>query len=318
MASRSARPAIARAMAPRGVHAGVPLFRCRPGAAPRLRARRVRSRRAPARGNARRRAGTRRARAARRFRRSETSARLSSSALDDFARALRREAPVGGERHHQKARAAPARARARGRRRVRARRVEIVQRLGDQQIGVGVEVLGELVALVAQIGLDLEFRVERKLIAARRAAAAELSPSSLVRQVGDVADHARQAQAAPRHRRRARRSRRRGNPGRSRIAWRATSLKAMFCADSFGAAAMTSAWRDALRIARSPTAAPACRPGCRPSPRRNARCRAGRRGAPAPPPSPRPSPSESSRPRACRSRDRSTPGRSSRSSRRGC
>jgi hypothetical protein len=40
-----------------------------------------------------------------------------------------------------------------------ARRIEVVERLGGQQIGVGVEVAGELVALVAQVGLDLELDV---------------------------------------------------------------------------------------------------------------------------------------------------------------
>ena len=49
-----------------------------------------------------------------------------------------------------------------------------------------------------------------------------------------------------------RRSGRRGSRGRSMIAARATSLNAMFCADRFGAAAITSACRDALRIADRP------------------------------------------------------------------
>jgi hypothetical protein len=42
-----------------------------------------------------------------------------------------------------------------------ARRVEVVQRARDQQVGVGVEVIAELVALVAQVALDLEFDVLR-------------------------------------------------------------------------------------------------------------------------------------------------------------
>jgi len=41
------------------------------------------------------------------------------------------------------------------------RRVEVVERAGDQKVGVGVEVLAELVALVAQIALDLELDVLR-------------------------------------------------------------------------------------------------------------------------------------------------------------
>ena len=79
------------------------------------------------------------------------------------------------------------------------RRVEVVERLGDAQVGVGVEVGRELVALVAQVGLDLEVDVE---VEARRAAAqhaAELLRHRLARDVGDVADHARDAQAAHRH-----------------------------------------------------------------------------------------------------------------------
>ena len=44
---------------------------------------------------------------------------------------------------------------------VLARRVEVVERARDQQVGVGVEVLAELVALVAQVALDLELDVLR-------------------------------------------------------------------------------------------------------------------------------------------------------------
>ena len=116
----------------------------------------------------------------------------------DFARALRREAPVRGERSDEKARLC---------RRERARqvvaagrgRVEIVQRARDQQIGVGVEVFGELVALMAQIGLDLEIDVEMEIDRARAQAAAEFFHHRVIRQVSDVADHAREAQAAARH-----------------------------------------------------------------------------------------------------------------------
>ena len=116
--------------------------------------------------------------------------------LDDLARARRREAPVGRERDDQKpARGGRERAReiAAGRR----RRIEIVERLGDAQIGVRVVVLGELLALVAQIRFDLEFRRERELepVAQR---AAELLLHLLVGQVRDVADHPRDAQPAPR------------------------------------------------------------------------------------------------------------------------
>jgi hypothetical protein len=86
---------------------------------------------------------------------------------------------------------------------VLARRVEVVERLGDQQVGVGVEVFGELVALVAQVGLDLEVdaEVEFVVVGFGRVAqlAAEFFGHVVVRQVGDVADHARHLQAVLRH-----------------------------------------------------------------------------------------------------------------------
>ena len=116
--------------------------------------------------------------------------------LDDLARAGRREAPVGGERDHEELAA-------RGRERARevaaglARRVEVVERLGDAQVGVRVVVLGELVPLVAQVGLDLELGREAEQQAVAQLSA-ELRVHLLVGQVGDVPDHPRDAQAAPR------------------------------------------------------------------------------------------------------------------------
>jgi nitrogenase subunit NifH len=44
-----------------------------------------------------------------------------------------------------------------------ARRVEVVERAGDQQVGVGVEVVAELVALVAQVAFDLELDILRRV-----------------------------------------------------------------------------------------------------------------------------------------------------------
>ena len=76
-------------------------------------------------------------------------------------------------------------------------RVEVVQRAGDQQVGVGVEVLAELVTLVPQVALDLELDVLRAVSEFGGAqCAAELLLHRIVGQVGDVADHARHAQAA--------------------------------------------------------------------------------------------------------------------------
>ena len=116
--------------------------------------------------------------------------------LDDLARARRGEPPVRRERDDEE----PA-----GRRRERAGeiaargrgRIEIVERLGDAQVGVRVEVLGELLALVAEVGLDLELRRERELEAfAQRAAEPRLH--LLVGQVRDVPDHPRDDESAPR------------------------------------------------------------------------------------------------------------------------
>ncbi len=87
---------------------------------------------------------------------------------------------------------------------VLAGRVEVVERAGDQQVGVGVKVVAELVALVAQVAFHLELDVLGAVVGriAQRAShqfAAELLFHHVVGQVGDVADHARHAQAAARH-----------------------------------------------------------------------------------------------------------------------
>src|ERR1700704_3639083 len=76
------------------------------------------------------------------------------------------------------------------------RRIEVVERLGDAQIRVGVEVARELLALVAQVGLDLEVDVEVEAERIAPQQAAELLHHGVVRKVSDVADHARDAQAA--------------------------------------------------------------------------------------------------------------------------
>ncbi|MCY1391568.1 hypothetical protein D9M71_64140 [compost metagenome] len=76
-------------------------------------------------------------------------------------------------------------------------RVEVVQRLGHQQVGIGVEAPGELLALVAQVAFHLEFHaveVVVELLALQPAA--EFLAHGIVRQVGDVPHHACQHQAA--------------------------------------------------------------------------------------------------------------------------
>ena len=56
------------------------------------------------------------------------------------------------------------------------------------------------------------------------------------------------------------------------IAWRPTSLSAMFCAECLAAQAMGDGGKAALGVARQPTARPACRPWSRRRRRRVARC----------------------------------------------
>ena len=123
-------------------------------------------------------------------------AALLHQRLDDLARARRRKAPVGGERHDEE-RADGARQRLREVAAGAGGRIEVVQRLGDPQVGVGVEILGELLALVAQVGLDLELGREGEAQAFAQLAT-EFRLHLLVGQVGDVPDHPRHAQAAPR------------------------------------------------------------------------------------------------------------------------
>ncbi|CAE6960098.1 conserved protein of unknown function [Ectopseudomonas oleovorans] len=116
--------------------------------------------------------------------------------VDDFPRAGGGEAPVGGEGHQAEIRLGHGQ----GLRQVAilcGGRVEVVQRLGHQQVGVGVEAAGELLALVAQVALDLELdavEVVVELLALQ--ATAEFLAHGVIGQVGDVADHARQHQAA--------------------------------------------------------------------------------------------------------------------------
>ncbi len=121
------------------------------------------------------------------------SAAVGHQRLHDFARALGREAPVGGEAHQQKARLRrrqPLRQIAAG----GARRVEIVERAGDEQIGVGVEIAAEFVALVAQIALDLEVHAKAVAQSAIAQRTAEFGGHGVVAEIGDVPDHARHRQ----------------------------------------------------------------------------------------------------------------------------
>ena len=120
--------------------------------------------------------------------------------LDDLAGARWGEAPIGAEAHQQELAARHRK----GGAQVAAmcqRRVEVVERAGDQQVGVGVEIVAELVALVAQVAFDLELGLQRAVAESPVAqAAAELLRHRVVAHVGDVADHAGHAQAPFGHR----------------------------------------------------------------------------------------------------------------------
>ncbi len=154
-----------------------------------------------------------------------------------------------------------------GRRRT-PRRVEIVERARDQQVGVGVEVIAELVALIAQVALDLEIDALRRVDIAP-SASQQLADRTLghhvVAQVRDVADHARDAQTAPRHHAvrvvvaavevRVGHDR----PPRDFVERDVLRRQVRRARDHYGMP------RRAPDTAATSTA-PACRPGCRPSP----------------------------------------------------
>ena len=112
--------------------------------------------------------------------------------LDDCARALRRKAPVGGEGQHQEV------CTCRSERPVQvvfvfACGIKVVERLGHDEVGVRVEVGRELVPLVAQVGLDLELDVVAITIFSGAQPAPKLVRHRVIRQVRDVAQHARKA-----------------------------------------------------------------------------------------------------------------------------
>ena len=119
--------------------------------------------------------------------------------LDDLTAAGWCKAPVGGETQQRETLAVRS---GKGFGQVTSKcrgRVKVVQRAGDQQVGVGVKVFAELVALVAQVALDLELDVLGGVAQLGSAhLAAELLFHRVVAEVGDVADHAGHPQAAAR------------------------------------------------------------------------------------------------------------------------
>ena len=78
------------------------------------------------------------------------------------------------------------------------RGIKIIQRLGNAQIGVGVEVTRKLVRLIAQVGFDLEFGIERVIHTPVFQRTAEFVRHLVIGKIGDVPNHARDTQAAPR------------------------------------------------------------------------------------------------------------------------
>src|SRR5690606_28973480 len=87
------------------------------------------------------------------------ASRVGEQRLDDLAAAIGREPPVGHERNDEEVglRTGQGAGKVAA---MRERRIEVVERAGDQQIRVRVEVRRELLALVAQVRLDLELDVE--------------------------------------------------------------------------------------------------------------------------------------------------------------
>src|SRR5690606_40310017 len=74
-----------------------------------------------------------------------------------------------------------------------------LQCLGHQQVGVGVEAAGKLLALIAQIAFDLKLHaVEIVIELLALQTAPEFGAHGVVREVGDMPDHARQHQPADR------------------------------------------------------------------------------------------------------------------------
>ena len=114
-----------------------------------------------------------------------------------FLRLVAGVEPVRTEADHQEARLRLLQGG--GQRSVAVGQVEIVHRLGDVEVRVGVEAVDELAAAIAQVALHFEIHVEAEaevLLAAQ--AAAELLAHGIVAHVGDVADHARHGEAARR------------------------------------------------------------------------------------------------------------------------
>src|SRR5690606_36873061 len=117
------------------------------------------------------------------------------------ARVLWRKAPIGSERREQKARL-DAGQRARQITAMRLGGIKIIQRPSEQQIGIGIEIARELLALVAQVGFDFELDIKPVTVLATvlgiTLRTAKLGGHAVTRQIRDVPDHARDRQATAR------------------------------------------------------------------------------------------------------------------------
>ena len=117
--------------------------------------------------------------------------------FDQFVRTCGRETPVGAEAGDEKIGLDAAQSSLQVVA-VFGGGVEIVQGFGHQQVGVGIEAVGEFVALVAQIAFHFEIHVVVIVQAAVAQGAAEFFAQSVFRQIGDVPHHAGDAQTAAR------------------------------------------------------------------------------------------------------------------------
>ena len=75
--------------------------------------------------------------------------------------------------------------------------IKIIQRLGHEQVGVGIEAVGKFVALVAQIAFHFKFNTVSVLQLATPHLTAELLAQPVFSQISDVPHHAGNLQAAP-------------------------------------------------------------------------------------------------------------------------
>ena len=203
---------------------------------------------------------------------------------DDLLGLAGRIEPVGRERGDQVLGAGPGQRVLQ--RAVRLRQVVVVHRLGDVQVRVGVEALHEAVAQVLQIRLHLE--LARHLVGERGAVlqgASEPPAQRQLRQVGDVADHARDRKAVGGRLAAVVVAAVPGRIGHDGVA--ADGVEGDALRGDRGRGRQHDGGPHPVGVGGSPTPAPACRPWSRLRRSRASRCPGGRAGGAAPPPCPR-------------------------------